>query len=636
MISRQTIDKIFETAQIEEVLGDFVSLKKRGANYLALCPFHNEKTPSFTVSPTKGIYKCFGCGQAGNVVKFLMEHEHYAYPEALKYLAQKYHIEIEETFDTQRDKEQQGLKESYHIITEFAQQYYSNLLFESEEGTSIGLSYFKERGYREDIIKKFQLGYSLDQYDAFTDTALEKGYKLEFLKHLGLTSTKNDKNYDFFRGRIIFPIHNLSGKVIAFAGRSLKKNEKTAKYINSPESDIYHKSKIVYGIHLAKRAIGQKDECYLVEGYTDVISLHQAGIENVVASSGTSLTTDQIRLVKRYSSNIIILYDGDEAGINAASRGVELILEQGLNVKVVLLPENEDPDSYVQKAGVADFQNFLQENAKDFILFKTGFLLKDAENDPVKKSDLIKDIVQTIAKIPESIKRAVYIKQCSRQLSIDEQILISEANKELRKTLRKKTTLSQQQAQELDNIIQQTSQPQGLETDEYQEKDILRLLLEYGEKEIESGITVSQLILKEIENIQFDNPVFSNIINEFGKRKKGKEPDQNYFINHPEPEISQTAIELLADPHQLSENWEKKHDISVRAKEHNFKNDVINGINRFKLRKVMRMIKNNEQKMQECNDNEEQYIPLQKVHLKLLEWKVELSKKLSTIITNKF
>ncbi|MCK4408075.1 MAG: DNA primase, partial [Bacteroidales bacterium] len=403
MISPETISAIFETARIEEVIGDFVNIKKRGVNYIGLCPFHNEKTPSFTVSPSKGIYKCFGCGKGGNSVNFIMEHERYSYPEALKYLAKKYNIEIEEEEQTPEQLQALDEQEGLYFVSTFAQKYFTENLFKKDEGKAIGLTYFKERDFTESTIKKFQLGYGIDKWDDFTQQALSSGYKIDYLIKTGLTISKENKHYDRFRGRVLFPIHNLSGKVIGFGGRILSSEKSKAKYVNSPESDIYNKSKVLYGIYFSRNAIINKNNCFLVEGYTDVISLHQAGIENVVASSGTSLTTDQIKLIKRYTPNITILYDGDEAGVKASFRGIDMILEEGMNVRIVLFPEGEDPDSYARNNHASEVQEFISKKAEDFISFKTNLLIKETKNDPIKKAALIKEIVKTIALIPDGI-----------------------------------------------------------------------------------------------------------------------------------------------------------------------------------------------------------------------------------------
>src|SRR4051812_4038323 len=430
MITKPTIDRITEAIDIVEVIGEFVQLKKRGANYVGLSPFANERTPSFTVSPAKGIFKDFSSGKGGSAVTFLMELEKFSYPEALKWLAKKYSIEVEETVESFENKEEENHRESLMIVTGYAAKFFHESLLETDEGKSIGLSYFKERGFNNDTIKKFELGYSPDQWEAFTGQALKEGYQEEFLAETGL-SVKRDNGslYDRYRGRVMFPIHSFTGRVIAFGGRTLKNDKNVPKYVNSPESEIYHKSNVLYGLYFAKKAIRDEDNCYLVEGYADVLSVHQAGIENVVASSGTSLTTEQIRLISRFTQNITILYDGDAAGIKASLRGLDMILEEGLNVKVVLFPDGHDPDSYVRLVGTNGFKKHIEDNKKDFILYKTTLLLKEVGNDPIKKSEVIRDIVESIAKIPDSIKASVFIKECSHILQIDERALLSELNK---------------------------------------------------------------------------------------------------------------------------------------------------------------------------------------------------------------
>lgn len=430
MIDQPTIDRILDAANIVDVVSEFVTLRKRGINYVGLCPFHSDKTPSFYVSPAKNICKCFACGEGGTAVHFIMKHEQLNYFDALRYLAKKYNIEIQERELTEREKQKRSDRESMLIVNSWAQQYFSNQLYEHPEGKTVGLRYFAERGFREDTIRKFQLGYSLEQRDALYKAAVKNGYKKEFLEKTGLIIVYDNGNAaDRFRGRVIFPVHTLSGKVVAFGGRVLKKDEKTAKYVNSPESEIYHKSNELYGIYFAKQAIVKADRCFLVEGYTDVISMHQAGVENVVASSGTALTQGQIRLIHRFTSNITVLYDGDAAGIKAALRGIDLLLEDGMNVKVVLLPDGEDPDSFARKHNASQFAEFIKQNETDFIRFKTRLLLDDAGNDPIKRSSLITDIIRTVAIIPDNIARSIYIRECSAMMEIDEQVLLNEVNK---------------------------------------------------------------------------------------------------------------------------------------------------------------------------------------------------------------
>ncbi|KQB40504.1 DNA primase [Flavobacterium aquidurense] len=425
MISQNTIDTVFETARVEEVIGDFVNLKRAGSNFKGLSPFSDERSPSFMVSPAKGIWKDFSTGKGGNSVKFLMEHSQFTYPEAIRYLARKYNIEIEETEQTDAEKAMTDVRESMYLVSEFAKEYFHKTLLNSEEGKAIGLSYFKERGFTNETIKKFSLGYSPETWDALTKEALGKGYKLEFLESTGLTIAREDRPFDRFKGRVMFPIESMSGRVLGFGGRILTNDKKAAKYLNSPESDIYHKSKVLYGIFQAKQAIAKQNNCYLVEGYTDVIQFNQAGIENVVASSGTALTPDQIRLVNRLTRNITVLFDGDAAGLRASVRGIDLILEEGMNVRVCAFPDGEDPDSFARKTSHDDLVAYLEENSKDFIQFKASLLMKDAKNDPIKKADLIRDMVNSISKIPDRIQREIYIQECARIMDISEQVLTS-------------------------------------------------------------------------------------------------------------------------------------------------------------------------------------------------------------------
>src|SRR6195952_1685473 len=448
MITKPTIDRIMEATDIVEVIGEFVQLKKRGANYVGLSPFANERTPSFTVSPVKGIFKDFSSGKGGSAVTFLMELEKFSYPEALKWLAKKYGIEVEETVEAPENREAENHRESLMIVTAYAAKFFHESLLDTDEGKNIGLSYFKERGFSKETITKFELGYSPDQWEAFTGQAIKEGYKQEFLEESGL-SVKRDNGtlYDRYRGRVMFPIHSFSGRVIAFGGRTLKSDKNVPKYVNSPESEIYHKSNVLYGLFFAKKAIRDEDNCYLVEGYADVLSVHQAGIENVVASSGTSLTVEQIRLIGRFTKNITILYDGDAAGIKASLRGLDMILQEGLNVKVVLFPDGHDPDSFVRNHGTNGFKKHIAENKKDFILYKTDILLKEAGTDPIKRAEVIREIVESIAKIPDSIKASVFIKECSYQLQIDERALLSELNK-MRTAKAKKDSQQQQQREQ--------------------------------------------------------------------------------------------------------------------------------------------------------------------------------------------
>lgn len=445
MISRSTIDRVFESARVEEVIGEFVQLKKSGSNFKGLSPFVDEKSPSFMVSPVKQIWKDFSTGKGGNAISFLMEHEHYSYPEAIKWLAKKYNIEIEETEQTSEEKAQMNERESMFMVSTYAKDYFHDIILNTNKGKAIGLSYFKERGFRDDTIKTFELGYCLDEWDGFTKAALKKGYDLKYLASTGLTIVKETKQFDRFKGRVMFPIHSMSGRILGFGGRILTADKKAAKYLNSPESDIYHKSKILYGLYQAKKEIAKQDNCYLVEGYTDVISFHQSGVENVVASSGTALTPDQIRLVNRLTKNITVLFDGDAAGIRASIRGIDLILEQGMNVKVVQFPDGEDPDSFAKSHSTTELKAYLEESSKDFIEFKVSLLLKESNNDPVKKAGVIRDIVTSISKIPDGIQREVYVQECARIMDISERVLFSELAQLLKKGIQDRNKINRKQ-----------------------------------------------------------------------------------------------------------------------------------------------------------------------------------------------
>jgi DNA primase len=599
MIDRPTIERILDAAQIVDVVQEFVPLKKRGVNYLGLCPFHNEKTPSFTVSPSKEIFKCFGCGKVGNSVNFVMEHEHLTYPEALKYLARKYHIEVIEKELSQEELEKQNERESLLIVSSYAARQFSENLFQTEEGMCVGLAYFKERGFRQDTLKKFEIGYSFEKRDAFTKKALEDGYKQDYLVKTGLTIQHEDRVFDRFSSRVMFPIHSLSGQVLGFGGRVLKTDPKSAKYLNSPESEIYHKSRILYGAYQARKTITQEDRCYLVEGYTDVLSLHEAGIENVVASSGTSLTQEQVRLIKRFTQNITILYDGDAAGIKASIRGIDLVLEEGMNVKIVLLPDNEDPDSYSKKLSKEEFLKFLQENETDFIRFKTQLLLAEANNDPVKKADLIRDIVKSIAVIPEAITRTVYIKECSTVLEVSEPILYNEVNK-LRHQKNFQDRNKYPSPDDLPVPPPVIIKPVTRETvTYYSEKEIIRLLLKFGGMDFERAInkadgkeellTISDYIVREItsDDLIFEDKVCSKIFADFTfDVQHGLITGDKQFVKHEDPEISRLSADLLADSHELSKIWKDKQTY-VETEEMKLKEIVGDVVLKFKSDKIM-------------------------------------------------
>lgn len=591
MISRSTIDRVFETARVEEVIGEFVQLKKAGSNFKGLSPFTDEKTPSFMVSPVKQIWKDFSTGKGGNSISFLMEHEHYSYPEAIRYLAKKYNIEIEETVQTDEQKEQMNERESMFLVSTFAKDYFHDILLNSNQGKAIGLSYFKERGFREETIKKFELGYCLDEWDAFTKEALKKGYDLKYLDKTGLTIVRENKQFDRFKGRVMFPIHSMSGRILGFGGRTLSSDKKTAKYVNSPESDIYHKSKILYGIYHAKKEIAKQDNCFLVEGYTDVTSFHQSGIENVVASSGTALTPDQIRLVNRLTKNITVLFDGDAAGIRASLRGIDLILEQGMNVKVVTFPDGEDPDSFAKKHSDAELKEYLETSAQDFINFKVSLLMQEAQNDPVKKAGLIRDIVTSISKIPDSIQREVYVQECSRIMDISERVLFSELAQLISKTTKDFAKSQQKERQSFEVVKAKQAQVEEIDSLYILEREIIRILLLFGNKEAdfidyievedeEGNVHLeeekySNQVSKEMylnlqdDEIEFSNPIFQKIYFEMIHQLNQQDKiNMDAFINHQDSQISSMVTSILMDDERYSlSDWERKNIFVTESEE---------------------------------------------------------------------
>lgn len=589
MIKKETIDAIFEAARVEEVIGDFVQLKKAGSNYKGLSPFVNEKSPSFMVSPAKQIWKDFSSGKGGNAISFIMEHEHFSYPEALRYLANKYQIEIEETEQTDLEKQALNERESLFVVSEFAKKYFHDVLLKTDEGLAIGHSYFKERGFTEETIKKFQLGYSPDQWDAFTNEALAKGYKLEFLEKTGLTIVKDDKKFDRFKGRVMFPIESMSGRVLGFGGRILTNDKKAAKYLNSPESDIYHKSKVLYGIFHAKQEIASKDNCYLVEGYTDVIQMYQAGIKNVVASSGTALTPDQIRLINRLTKNITVLFDGDAAGMRASLRGIDLILEAGMNVRVCTFPDGDDPDSFARKTPIDELQNYLKDNATDFIRFKANLLMKDAGNDPIKKADVIRDIVISISKVSDHIQREVYVQECASIMDISEDVLFStlaqigkkelqEANKKFVQDKKMEVVkATPEETKEKVNIIYLL------------ERKLIEILLIYGNYEelfdeyeltVEDDKVITQkksikrkvfdkvfLSLQEDE-IEMSNPTFQAILKDILTFYHTNETwNLENYLQQVKPELTDEITSIIMDDERYNlHNWEKQN-ILVKGKD---------------------------------------------------------------------
>jgi DNA primase len=636
LIPKETVDKIIESSRIEDVVGDFVSLKRRGTSMIGLCPFHNEKTPSFHVSVSKGIFKCFGCGKGGDSLRFIMDHEKASYPEALRYLAAKYSIEIAEVENTPEEQAINDRRESLYIVSGFASRFFQQQMFETEEGKSIGLSYFKERGFRDDIIKKFELGYSPDVWDALTTAAVSEGYNIQFLEETGLVIRKeNEKFYDRFRGRVMFPIHSFTGRVIG--GRTLKTDKAVPKYVNSPESDIYHKSNVLYGLSFAKKAIRDLDNCYLVEGYADVLSVHQAGIENVVASSGTSLTVEQIRLIKRFTENITILYDGDEAGIKASLRGLDMILEEGLNVKVVLFPDGDDPDSFVQKFGSAAFKTHVEESKKDFILFKTSILLKDAGKDPIKRAGIIREVVESIAKIPDGIKASVFVRECSSLLQIEERVLISELNK-IRAAKNKSSYQSERQPSP--NIAPEPDFAEipgsSSDTDEAQEKEIVRLLLNYGHELVHwDGITdtyIAPYVIGNLTDVTFEHPLCIRVIDEYKKQlEDGDLPSEQDFIKHSDHQIADLAITMVSSPYVLSENWYAKRKIYVKNESEDLRSTILGGIFHLKKRKVDRILKKIRDEIQAENDADNQAI-LMKKYLQVKEVEKGISAFLGSVI----
>ena len=605
MIPRETIDKIFGTADIVEVIGEFIHLKRAGSNYKGLSPFVNEKTPSFMVSPAKGIFKDFSSGKGGNVVTFLMEHEHFNYPEALKWLAAKYNIEIEEEEQTEEQLELANEREKLFIIHQFAKNYFKEQLMDSDEGKSVGLSYFKHRGYQENIIEKFELGYSPEKSTSFTEAAEKNGYKSDILIKSGLVKSNEKGSYDFFRGRAMFPFHNLTGRIIGFGGRTLKENTKSAKYFNSPESDIYKKSYTLYGLYFAKNSIIKEENCYLVEGYTDVISLHQSGIENVVSSSGTALTEGQIRLIKRFSKNVTILYDGDAAGIKASFRGIDLILKEGLNVHVVLFPDGEDPDSYSNKVSNSELLKYIDDNKRDFIQFKAEVLLSETKNDPIKRADTIRSIVHSIAVIPDQIIRNIYIQETSQRFDINEKALINELNKILRNQFKKEHTgYLPEQKQELITISDQVGKKDFNEL-EHQEKDIIRLMLMYGslgipleiENEegevIEEKYPLAQFVIEEMvtDNLSYKNESYQKIFNEFlDGLENGLVINDQQFLQNEDQNLNSLVVDLTTSRNVLSENWATKHNIFTKTEPKRLKRAVMESVSIFKLRVTENLI----------------------------------------------
>lgn len=645
MISKQTIDQIFQTARIEEVIGDFTHLKKSGSNYKALSPFTNEKTPSFYVSPAKQIFKCFSSGKGGNVITFLKEHEQMSYPEALKYLADKYQIPIEEDEPDPEYEEKRNKRESLYVVTKFAQDFFIDELHNSEEGKTVGLSYFKERNFTADIIKKFGLGYAPGQ-NQLLQKAKEKGYKEEFLLETGLIKENERGPYDGFRNRVVFPIHDLSGRPVGFGARTLRTDlKKIPKYINSPESEIYIKNRLLYGIHHAKNSMVRNDMCYMVEGYTDVLSMHQAGIENVVASSGTSLTEGQIKLIKRYTQNITMLYDGDPAGIKASFRGIDLILEQDMNVRLVLLPEDEDPDSFAQKNSKTEVINFLTENSEDFLNFKTRILLKNTQNDTAAKAEAVKEVIKSVAGIPDHVTRNLYVKESANKLGVEEKAVIAEVNKLRRQKYNEKRRdmLRQQEREDRENegnqefksdletLEKQDPKEINLSEFDFQEKDILRILFKYSDKYLEIEIMledtdksetvqmpVGEFLVSEIINdeVSFSNPVFKLMLEEsIDCIKQTGVVDLHRFIHHDNEKIRETAADLVADKYELHK-WDER-GILVNTEISKLEAAAKGALYAFKNKYIAKMIQENRDLMKNAYEKEEDIIPYLKTQKKL-------------------
>lgn len=667
MIKQETIDKILDTARIEEVVGDFVDLRKRGTSLIGLCPFHNEKTPSFNVSVSKGIFKCFGCGQGGDAVRFVMELEKYSYPEALRYLANKYNIEVEETEQSAEQHAERDRRESLYIVSNWAGSFFKDTLWNAEEGRSIGLSYFRERGYRDDIIKKFELGYSPEAWDALCQKAQAEGYNLAFLEETGLAIKKDDgKAYDRFRSRVMFPIHNLTGRILGFGGRTLKTDKKVPKYVNSPESDIYHKSNVLYGLYFAKKALGQEDVCYLVEGYADVISMHQIGIENVVSSSGTSLTEGQIRLIARYTKNVTILYDGDEAGIKASLRGTDMLLKEGLNVKVLLFPDGDDPDSYAKKVGATAFKQYLKDNIQDFIFYKTKILLRDAGNDPIKKAQVIHEVLESISLIPDEIKISVFIRECSTLLDVEERALIVELNK-LRRSAQKKAQGQQRQANNaapsspFGNDMppadlfagdgppaspQTAPEAKGFPAESdmltdravLHEREIVRLLLNYGDMpatwlDADQQYPIAIVLLIDLQDIAFKDPVCKQIVDAYlDYTEKEELPPVRNFIAHSDRAVADLAVSLLSTPHNLSPNWnDDKRKIYVAQETDKLKGAVLGAIYRLKKQRVEQEMQSVREEMKQVKTDDDMNVLLYK-YQKLKQMEKDLANYLGTVI----
>jgi len=672
MINRETIQRITDATRIEEVIGEFVSLKKRGANHIGCCPFHNEKTPSFYVSPSKGIYKCFGCGKSGNAVGFLMDHEHYTYPEALRWLADKYHIEIVEEQLTEEQKERQTERDGLFHVSEFAQKYFADLLYNNETGRNVGLSYFHHRGLSDEIIKTFGLGYCLDEWDNFTRHARRNGYSDTVLDKTGLTIFKDDgKCYDRFRGRVMFPIFSISGRVLGFSGRVLSKEKQAAKYVNSPDSDIYNKSHTLYGLFQARNAISRADKCYLVEGNVDVVSMHQSGVCNTVASCGTSLTVEQIRLIKRYTPNVTVLYDGDSAGIKAALRAVGLLFEEGMHVRVVLFPDGEDPDSYAQKYGSTQLQEYLHTHEENFVNFKTRVLLDDIQHDPIRKAEVLKEMVRTIALVPDMIERQEYIKQTASRLDTSESILTQELAKTMAANAQKAWKDEQRRNAEASQPLPAAPAP-GLSEDtpiipdpaipqpepapampatsyggDPQERHLIQLLVTAGDKQVmqdgfdEAGnpcqisLRVADIIVDELSasNLSFSNPLYQQIYTLFRNAVDNSQPlpDPNFFAQHPDTQLRNMAFTLMISNHQISDLWASRKNIFVPSLDTHLRRDLEETILTFKQKKIEQLIEHNSAELRTCTDPDETLILMAK-RQQLNKLRIDICEQLNRVI----
>jgi len=648
VISRETIDEIKARIDIIDVIGDFVTLKRSGQNYKALSPFTNEKTASFYVVPSKGIFKDFSSGKGGDGISFVMEHEGMSYLEALRYLAKKYGVEIKEETIGQDQLLQQTDRDSLYIVMNYAKDYYKGLLFQSDEGRSIGLSYFRERGFNDRTIEKFELGYSMNEWDRFNKTALGAGYSEEMLEKAGLVIKKeNEKTngfriYDRFRGRVIFPVHNLAGKVVAFGARILTKEKDQPKYINSPETEIYHKSNVLYGMFQAKNAIRREDFCYLVEGYTDVISLHQADVDNVVASSGTALTEEQIKLIKRFTENVTVLFDGDAAGIKAALRGIDLVLKGGLNVRVVLLPDSEDPDSMSKKMGTAEFKQYLKAHTKDFISFKIDLYAEDAAHDPIKKAEAIREIITSISVIPDPIKRSVYLQETGQLLKIPEAVLLTELNKIVIQDRKKKEAPGARREMLSSNEIQPEVSPgykldtKGME--QIQEREVVRLLINYADSELEEDIDLVSYFIAEFEDVEFTNSTYAKIYHEFFVAKNRAElVDSNYFLNTGSEDVKKLIAELTTRKHYVSPHWADKYHIVFFDEKEKIQEHAHQNVLRRKYRYVQRLIEENKEKLKDAERSKSnvEIDELVETQTRLKNADVEIAKQLG-IVSGKY